>query len=30
VRSAEECAASGGTTFTVAFPAKQPSQPAHI
>ena len=30
VRSAEECAASGGTTFTVAFPAKQASQPAHI
>lgn len=27
---AEECAASGGTTFTVAFPAKQASQPAHI
>jgi signal transduction histidine kinase len=30
VRNAEECAASGGTTFTVAFPAKQASQPAHI
>jgi PAS domain S-box-containing protein len=30
VDSAEECAASGGTTFTVAFPAKQPSQPGHI
>jgi signal transduction histidine kinase len=30
VRGAEECAASGGTTFTVAFPAKQASQPAHI
>ena len=30
VRNAEECAASGGTTFTVAFPPKQASQPAHI
>jgi len=30
VRNAEECAASGGTTFTIAFPPKQPSQPAHI
>jgi signal transduction histidine kinase len=30
VSNAEECAASGGTTFTVAFPAKQASQPAHI
>ena len=30
VRNAEECGASGGTTFTVAFPAKQASQPAHI
>ena len=30
VRNAEGCAASGGTTFTIAFPAKQASQPAHI
>ncbi len=30
VSNAEKCAASGGTTFTVAFPAKQASQPAHI
>jgi PAS domain S-box-containing protein len=30
VRDAEECAASGGTTFTVAFPPKKASQPAHI
>jgi PAS domain S-box-containing protein len=30
VRNAEECADSGGTTFTVAFPAKQANQPAHI
>ena len=30
VSNAEACAASGGTTFTVAFPAKQASQPAHI
>jgi len=30
VRNSEECAASGGTTFTVAFPARQVSQPAHI
>ena len=30
VRNAEKCAASGGTTFTVAFPPKQTSQPAHI
>ncbi len=30
VKNSEECAASGGTTFTVAFPARQVSQPAHI
>lgn len=30
VGSAEECAASGGTTFTVAFQPKKVSQPAHI
>ncbi len=30
VRSAEECAGSGGTTFTVAFHPKKVSQPAHI
>lgn len=30
VRNSEECAASGGTTFTVAFPPKQVTQPAHI
>ncbi len=30
VSNAEECADSGGTTFTVAFPSKQASQPAHI
>jgi PAS domain S-box-containing protein len=30
VSNAEECTASGETTFTVAFPAKQTSQPAHI
>ncbi len=30
VKNSEECAASGGTTFTVAFPPKQPDQPAHI
>ena len=30
VSNSEECAASGGTTFTVAFPTKQATQPAHI
>ena len=30
VGSAKECAASGGTTFTVAFQSKKASQPAHI
>ena len=30
VGSAKECAASGGTTFTVAFKPKKASQPAHI
>ncbi len=30
VGSAEECAASGGTSFTVAFQPKKVSQPAHI
>jgi PAS domain S-box-containing protein len=30
VENPEGCAASGGTTFTVAFPTKQASQPAHI
>jgi PAS domain S-box-containing protein len=30
VRNAKECAASGGTTFTVAFQAKEASPPAHI
>jgi signal transduction histidine kinase len=30
VRNAKECAASGGTTFTVAFQPKKASQPAHI
>jgi len=30
VGSAKECAASGGTTFTVAFQPKKASQPAHI
>jgi PAS domain S-box-containing protein len=30
VGSAEECAASGGTTVTVAFQPKKVSQPAHI
>jgi PAS domain S-box-containing protein len=30
VTNAEACAASGGTTFTIAFPTKQASQPAHI
>ena len=30
VGSAKECAASGGTTFTVVFQPKKASQPAHI
>ncbi len=30
VKNAEQCAASGGTTFTVAFQPKKVSQPAHI
>jgi signal transduction histidine kinase len=30
VGNAKECAASGGTTFTVAFEPQQASQPAHI
>jgi signal transduction histidine kinase len=30
VGSTKECAASGGTTFTVAFQPKKASQPAHI
>jgi signal transduction histidine kinase len=30
VRNAKQCAASGGTTFTVAFQPKKASQPAHI
>jgi PAS domain S-box-containing protein len=30
VENAKECAASGGTTFTVAFEPQQASQPAHI
>jgi signal transduction histidine kinase len=30
VENAKECAASGGTTFTVAFQPKKASQPAHI
>ena len=30
VGNAKECAASGGTTFTVAFQPKKASQPAHI
>jgi PAS domain S-box-containing protein len=30
VRNVKECAASGGTTFTVAFQPKKASQPAHI
>jgi signal transduction histidine kinase len=30
VRNAKECAASGGTTFTVAFQPKKARQPAHI
>ena len=29
VRNADECGASGGTTFTVAFPIKKAAQPAH-
>ena len=30
VENANECAASGGTTFTVAFQPKKASQPGHI
>jgi signal transduction histidine kinase len=30
VRNAKECAASGGTTFTVAFQPQKTSQPGHI